>query len=96
MLLLILAREVNTNQKVAIKLEVIQKKRSLLKVEVAVYQMMKGEEGFPRLYWSGTEGDYNIIAIELLGTNLENLMHNCGHKFSVSTSFSLAIQMVLH
>lgn len=57
--------------------------------------MMKDERGFPKLYWSGSEGDYNIMAMELLGSNLENLMHNCGHKFSVSTSFALAEQMVV-
>lgn len=56
--------------------------------------MMKDERGFPKLYWSGVEGDYNIMAMELLGSNLENLMQNCGRKFSVSTSFAVAEQMV--
>ena len=57
---------------------------------------MKKEQRFPKFYWSGTEGDYNIMAIELLGKSLESLMRSCGHKFSVFTSFSLIIQMVMH
>ena len=91
----IIARELGTNKKVAIKLEVCQKKRNMLKTETAVYQMLKNEKGFPKLYWSGSEGDYNIIAMELLGTNLEKLMQSCGHRFSVSSSFALAGQMVV-
>ncbi len=31
-------------------------------------------EGIPRLLWYGAEGDYNILAMELLGLNLEELM----------------------
>ena len=29
--------------------------------------------GIPKLYWYGTEGDYNILAMEILGLNLEEL-----------------------
>jgi serine/threonine protein kinase len=67
----------------------------MLKIEVAIYQMLNNEKDFPKLYWSGSEGDYNIMVMELLSTNLENLMQNCGRKFSVSSSFALAEQMVV-
>jgi len=31
------------------------------------------------LYHFGTEGDYNVLVIELLGPNLEDLINYCGH-----------------
>lgn len=56
--------------------------------------MLKTEKGFPRLYWSGSEGDYNVMVMELLGPNLESLIQLCDGKFSVSTTFALGQQMV--
>ena len=34
--------------------------------------------GIPKLYWFGTEGDYNIMAMDFLGSNLEELMKELG------------------
>ena len=36
--------------------------------------------GFPKLYWYGREGDFNLMVIELLGENLEDLMKTVGGK----------------
>ena len=94
-LFLILAKDIKSNHEVAVKLEFIQRRRSLLKCEVAIYKMFKGEVGFPKFYWSGIEGEYNAMVIELLGPSLENLMKGCHNKFSVSTTFALAEQMVI-
>jgi hypothetical protein len=47
--------------------------------------------GFPKLYWYGREGDYNLMVIELLGDNLEDLMKNSANKrFSVLTVLNIA------
>lgn len=89
-----LAREIGTGRELAVKLELIERKHSLLKIEAVVYKIFEGEQGFPRLYWSGSEGDYNVIVLELLGPSLENLLQLCGGKFSVSTAFELGQQMV--
>jgi hypothetical protein len=48
------------------------------------------------MFWYGTEGDYNVMVIELLGRNLENLMNSCGKKFTLKTVLMLGEQMVLH
>ncbi len=90
----IIALDTDTGTEVAVKLEVAGRKRSPLKTEAAVYQMLQGEIGFPKLYWSGSEGDYHIMVMELLGHCLEDLLQLCGKRFSIATSFSLAIQMV--
>ena len=50
--------------------------------------------GIPRYYEYGTEGDYNFMAIELLGQTLETLMRNCGGKLSLKTILLLALQLV--
>ena len=39
--------------------------------------------GFPKMYWYGREGDYNVMVIELLGKNLEELVKTCGKRFTL-------------
>jgi len=46
--------------------------------------------GIPKLYWFGTEGDYNIMAMDFLGSNLEELMKELGCHFSLLTTLIVA------
>ena len=85
---------IETKTEVAIKLELLNLKHNSLKIEQEIYKTMKNEVNFPKLHWFGTDGDYNIMVIELLGSNLEDLLNSCGNKFSPSTAFNLADQMV--
>jgi len=57
--------------------------------------MLQGKKGFPKFYWTGKEGDYNILVIELLSRSLEDLLQACSMQFSAATTFFLAEQMVL-
>ena len=70
-------------------------KESSLKIEAAIYKFLEGEPGFPKVYWYGSEGDYNIMVMDLLGHSLESLLELCENKFSLSTVFVLAEQMVV-
>ncbi len=51
-------------------------------------------EGIPRLRWFGRECDYNVLVIDLLGSNLEELHLDLDRKFTLSTILKLAMQMV--
>lgn len=46
-------------------------------------------EGIPKLFHYGTEGDYNVLVLELLGPNLEDLINYCEHKLSMKTVLML-------
>lgn len=49
----------------------------------------------PRLLrWYGTERNYNILIMDLLGPSLEDLFTYCGHEFSMTTVLMLADQMI--
>ena len=50
--------------------------------------------GIPKLKWSGTEGDYNVMVMDLLGPNLEDLFNFCKRQFCLGTVISLAEYMV--
>jgi len=57
---------------------------------------LQGGEGIPKLHWSGTEGNFNIIVMDLLGKSMEELYHLCKKKLSIQTILVLAEQMVRH
>ncbi|CAD2214582.1 Protein kinase domain/Fungal protein kinase, putative [Angomonas deanei] len=48
----------------------------------------------PDFYFYGTEGDYNILVMELLGPSLEDYFVLCGERLSLKTTLMLADQMM--
>jgi serine/threonine protein kinase len=50
--------------------------------------------GIPDLKWSGTEGDYNVMIMEMLGASLEDLFGVCNRSFKLKTVLMLADQMI--
>lgn len=55
---------------------------------------MYGGIGVPLVRWCGSEGEYNVMVMELLGPSLEDLFNFCSRKFSLKTVLLLADQMV--
>ena len=93
-----LARVINTNQDVAIKLEKICTKHPHLEQEYKVLRYLNNsphrKTAIPKLMWYGTEGEYRAIAMELLGPNLEEIYTICNRKFPIDTIIQIVMQIV--
>jgi len=88
-----------TNEEVAIKLEHTNTKHPQLFYEAKLYQYLLHDnsvldKGIPNIYYSSTEGDYNVMVMDLLGPSLEDLFNTCNRKFSLKTVLMLADQMI--
>ncbi|KAL9987971.1 hypothetical protein ACROYT_G002358 [Oculina patagonica] len=96
-----LGKDIESREQVAIKVESQQTNQPQTLLEEA--RLLKslhrvGEngnaEGFPQVLWSGQEANKNILVMELLGANLDQLLHKVSGKFSLKTVIQLADQMI--
>ncbi|KAG6485253.1 casein kinase 1-like protein 10 [Zingiber officinale] len=85
---------IENGEKVALKLEPLKSSNPLLHYEAKVYALLQGESGVPKLKWFGVYGEYNIMAIDLLGPSLEDLFNLCDRRFSLKTVLLLADQLI--
>ncbi|KAK7018581.1 casein kinase [Favolaschia claudopus] len=81
-------------KEVAIKLEPAVAKHSPLKQESKIYKSLMGGIGVPWVMWSGRQGDYNVMVIDLLGSSLEDLFKMCNRHFSLKTVLLLTDQLI--
>ncbi|KAJ7119437.1 kinase-like domain-containing protein [Mycena epipterygia] len=81
-------------KEVAIKLEPAIAKHSPLKQESKIYKTLMGGTGVPWIMWSGRQGDYNVMVIDLLGPSLEDLFKMCNRHFSLKTVLLLTDQLI--
>ena len=78
--------EKGRNNTVAIKLEKTSEKSSMNAHERDIYDILyQPNRGIAKLYWSGTQEDYHVLVMELIGPSLDQLLKICGGKFSLST-----------
>eukprot|EP00041_Stephanoeca_diplocostata_P032056 m.1015774 g.1015774 ORF g.1015774 m.1015774 type:complete len:339 (+) comp24077_c0_seq36:244-1260(+) len=90
-----LAENILTREEVAVKLEECGKDgRPQLPGEAAVLQALARGHGFPRVRWSGMDGEFYVVAMDLLGLSLEDLFNVCHRTFSVHTTARLAVQIL--
>mmetsp|Transcript_10164 Transcript_10164/g.31097 ORF Transcript_10164/g.31097 Transcript_10164/m.31097 type:complete len:321 (+) Transcript_10164:304-1266(+) len=95
-----LGTNVHSDEEVAVKLESTKTKHPQLLYESKIYRYLNVSPngtpvvGIPRVRWFGNEGDYNVMAIDLLGPSLEDLFNFCRRKFSLKTVLMLADQMI--
>jgi len=83
-------------KEVAIKLEpaVSRNLSSPLKQESKIYKTLMGGTGVPWIMWSGKQGDYNVMIIDLMGPSLEDLFKLYNRHFSLKTVLLLTDQLV--
>lgn len=55
---------------------------------------LQGGVGIPNLHWCGSQGNYNILIMDLLGPSLEDLFNYCKRQFSLKTTLMLAEQIL--
>lgn len=96
-----LGKNIENREQVAIKIEakVSSQPQTLLeeaRLLKALHSTSKDGivEGFPRVLWYGKESNNNILVVELLGANLDQLLHKVSGKFSLKTVVQLANQMI--
>lgn len=81
----------------AVKLEPVDTQHPQLLFEAKLYcllQREKGAIGIPKVHFHGTEGEYNVMVMDLLGQSLEDLF-NANHKhFDLKTVCMLGDQMI--
>jgi serine/threonine protein kinase len=51
-------------------------------------------DGFGNIYHYGTEGDFNVMVIEMLGPSLDDLYIYCDRYFTNKTVCMLAIDLI--
>ena len=87
------ATDLETNEDVAVKFEPAKTKFPQLYYEAKLYKAFE-DPGIPKVHWFGTEGDFNIMVMDLLGPSLEDLFEYCRRKFQLKTVLMIGIQMI--
>ena len=85
---------INTNEKVALKIEKLSKEQNFLELEAVILYYLKGGEGIPAIISYGYSDDLNILIMELLGKSLDKLHEENKSRFSLKTVCMIAHQMV--
>jgi len=84
---------------VAIKFEPANTEHPQLMYECKLYNYLHNDstvidKGIPNVYYCSTEGDYNVMVMDLMGSSLESLFENTLRKFSLKTVLMLIDQMI--
>mmetsp|Transcript_37024 Transcript_37024/g.87998 ORF Transcript_37024/g.87998 Transcript_37024/m.87998 type:complete len:333 (-) Transcript_37024:33-1031(-) len=79
---------------VGIKIEPRGSRQPQLLTESQVYNGLASVRGVPKVVFYGSEGDFNILVMDLLGPSLERLYKHCGRKMSLKTVIMLADQII--
>ena len=84
--------EYNNGKYCSLKLEDINDKRNFLANEASIMIYLKGPN-IPYIITYGSSGGYNILAMQLLGNNLQTMLEKEG-TFSLKTVCLLGFQMI--
>lgn len=83
-----------SGERVAVKFERMGSRCPQLRHEYKVYREVVSCHGFCRVHHFGTQDNYNVMVMDLLGPSLEDLFNRCSRRFSLKTVLQLADQML--
>ena len=82
----------------AVKLEKASTKSPQLFYEAKILGSLQEDGavdvGFPRIYHCASEGEYNVMVMDLCGKSLEDLFNVSGKKFDLKTTLMVGLQML--
>lgn len=90
-----LGTELSTGRQVALKLMHNSEETSVIENEARIHEALAGGTGIARFLWFGAEGEYFVLAHELLGPTLCDLKQYSGYRFSLKTILMLADQAIM-
>jgi casein kinase 1 epsilon len=88
------AENITNGNEIAVKIENYNIQNPQLFKESKFYRFITGALGFPEHVYYGIDGDLAIMAMELLGKSLADLLEQNQGKFSLKTVLMLADQML--
>lgn len=89
------AVDLHSGEDVAIKVEKLDNKKMVLKLEVIALKKVQACPYVVRYIHSGRQDDYNFLVMERLGESLADLRKRTPRgAFSMSTTLRLGIQMI--
>ncbi|CAF3549819.1 unnamed protein product, partial [Rotaria sp. Silwood2] len=90
-----LAKDKNQNDLlIAIKFENTNTSRPQLLIEKYVFEIMYESIYIPKMFYFGIHNEYTVLAMDLLGPSVEDLLNFCGRKFSLKT-ICMIIEQIL-
>lgn len=89
-----LAVNEQTGVEYAVKLENARTRHPQLLYEAKLLRHLHGAPGIANVYYSGIEGEFNVMVMDLLGPSLEDLYNFCGRKLSLRSVLNIADQML--
>mmetsp|Transcript_9534 Transcript_9534/g.18513 ORF Transcript_9534/g.18513 Transcript_9534/m.18513 type:complete len:337 (+) Transcript_9534:967-1977(+) len=89
-----LAKNVQTGEDVAVKLENKRTRHSQLAYESKLLKSLSGGLGLPEVHAVGNEGEYTYMVMDLLGPSLEDLSASLKRRMSLKSVLMIADQMI--
>ncbi|KAF8158341.1 kinase-like domain-containing protein [Crassisporium funariophilum] len=90
------ATHVHTHQVVALKVQYVNHECPTNRYERHLYPSLQGGVGMPKLYAGGIQGDWDYLAIDLLGPSLDNIYRRSGKEtMDLRSVCSIAIQVIM-
>jgi serine/threonine protein kinase len=84
---------IRTNEKVAIKIELITDELKLLKHESNIYRLLVNVDGVPKIKWYGKDETYYYMVIDLFGNSLQELLDKSA-KMSLKVVLQIGINIL--